>query len=193
MRHSPIARLMSWPDAQAPSSHGSTRIRAPLARANVARDGVSLSLRYVPARIDVLAVRAVVIGGLDGSLHRAGDVRRLVRFHSLQDDLLALDDLVEAEMSDRRTTSQLEAQRALRSRDQRELGLPDSGKRTQTPTRPAGSGSPRADPMIWCCSDMLSLPGLQAMCLPSSPQGYPRPCGSMQTRSDVRFIRGAIA
>src|SRR5215213_11211001 len=39
-------------------------------------------------------------------------------------------------------------------RDQRGLGVPDSGTRTRAPTRPSGSGSPRAFPVIWCVSDI---------------------------------------
>jgi hypothetical protein len=48
-----------------------------------------------------------VFGGIHGSLHRSGDVRRLGFFHSLQDDLRPLGDLVEAETPNRRITSHL--------------------------------------------------------------------------------------
>ncbi len=49
-------------------------VRAPLARASVARDGVGGRQRYVLALTDVLGGRAVGIGSVDRSLHRASDV-----------------------------------------------------------------------------------------------------------------------
>jgi hypothetical protein len=67
----------SWRNAQGHGSHWSFGIRAPLARANLVRDCVGLRLANPLALINVLAVRAVVIGSIHRSLHRSGDGRRL--------------------------------------------------------------------------------------------------------------------
>jgi hypothetical protein len=44
---------------------------------------------------------------------------------------------------------------ALSTRDQRGLGIPDSGTRMRMPTPSAASGSPRAGPTTRCCSYIL--------------------------------------
>src|SRR5450755_62289 len=87
------------------------------------------------------------------------------------------------------------ASRALRSCDQRGLGLPDNGKRIRTPTRPAGNGSPRAKPAIWCSSDIYFPPTLDG---PSPYEianlGYPRQpatCRPRQLRPRRRLIATA--
>jgi len=142
--------------ARAPALRG-IRVMTPLASADATGNRVGLSLRYVLDRTDRVAVRAVAIGGVDGALYRTGDVRRLIRFHSLEDDRLTWMISLRRRCPSAARPASSRANRPLRSRAQRELGLPDSGKRTQTPTRPVGSGSPCADPTIWCSSN-IALP-----------------------------------
>ena len=67
--------------------------------------GVRLCPRFA-RRVVVRSVRAGSIGGLDRSLHGAGDVGRLTGLNAIENDLVALDDVVEHEMADVRMSGE---------------------------------------------------------------------------------------
>ena len=99
------------------------RIR--LRRPNIAHDVVCLISADLRELVIVVIVVGGVIGGIDGSLDRPGELRRLFGLNSLQDDFMALDDVIELEVPNCCMASQL------------------SCKPCPQVSRPAGAGATR--------------------------------------------------
>ena len=73
------------------------------------RDRVGRVARHVLVGL-LGAVFAGVVRRVDGAMQRVGEIRRLALLDPLEDDVVALDDVVEPQMPDRRLPCQLGGQ-----------------------------------------------------------------------------------